>query len=150
MGYLREEARKRSIIVLVILILVTIGLVFTLVNKIDEEQDEGLLSLKKYLAMSSFSSTVCYGFVVFGSKHKIQLTELLGPSIMTPHIICIVINYYSGQFTDSPTSRTVIPQGFVLIYLLVANFLSIDYVPHLLMRLFFGISCSSITINNKN
>jgi len=69
---------------------------------------------------------------------------------MLPHFLCVILVYYSGEFETTPLSRNIIVQEYCIIFLIIANFMAIDYLPHLLMRVIFEISLASMTINHRN
>lgn len=70
--------------------------------------------------------------------------------MLLPHLACVLIFFFSGEFEQSATARTVLPEAFVIIYMLVANFMAIDYIPHLVFRVFFGCMHAFIFALKRN
>ena len=75
--------------------------------------------------------------IVTGTKCiNVKFAEILGISLMLPSAIFITIAYTASYFIDNDDSnaRRTIIETFAVVYLIVANFLTTDYLPHLATR----------------
>lgn len=142
---MREEVRKQCCVILAILVLFSL-VCFTLFMSEEGEEKDGELPILKYFAVSSIVTTVCFTTVLFLSKHNLKFAELLGPSVLLPQLIGLMYTYYFLGFETTATSRNFIQRGELFVILIVANFMAVDYLPHLVVREICGLAFAVMTI----
>ena len=125
---------------LFIISLFTVVVAIVYLNNIDEK-DGDTVEMLKWLLTCILTINISFSLVVCAtSRCGKKFTELHGLSIFTPSIACLILVYFTPIFESTPALRTTINETIFIIYLLVANFMSIDYLWHLLTRLFFCIT----------
>ena len=95
------------------------------------------------MALDITSTTLFFGAVVLATRRNKKFTELLVLSIAVPMHTNIFLAYYTDVFQSSTTMRNMAHTTGLICYLLGANFMNVDYIPHLLLRqvIFFTHGC---------
>ena len=88
----------------------------------------------KWLAAQSTICTVLFGLNVFAARRNKKFSELFVLSLMLPTLVCLFLAYFTSVFKDSAALRTVNFQVAGAFYFMCANFMAIDYLPHLAIR----------------
>lgn len=147
--YLRDETKKKSLVVLIFFVLVTLLLCGGYIQTSDSE--ESSKNISKLLILHSGVITLTMGITVILSYKFPIFVEFISLSVLVPSMIIIYVSYSNDQIFDmDATSRNVQLQTFFLIIFMVTNFMSVDYLCHLIIRQCFTWACMSMIIIGRS
>ena len=87
-----------------------------------------------------------FGAAFFVSMCNKKFSELLGLCLMLPATVCGIIVYITNLLgTDLATQNTMMQANGVF-YIITANFLAIDYLPHLVIRLILILASTTYKV----
>ena len=69
---------------------------------------------------------------------------------MLPTTVCVILIYFTSMFESDAPTRNVASQAYAIVFITVANFMSIDYLPHLIARDTIFIFLGCITAYERN
>ena len=88
-----------------------------------------------------------FGAAFFASKCNKKFSELLGLCLLLPATVCAIIAYRTNLLGIDLASQNSVMHANVVIYIITANFLAIDYLPHIAIRLILMMtSCTNKVI----
>ena len=76
-----------------------------------------------------------FGAAFFTSKCNKKFSELLGLCLLLPATACGIIAYNTNLLGDDLATQNAMMHANGVLYIITANFLAIDYLPHLAIRL---------------
>ena len=135
--HLRTEANRRSIYILGVFIASAFLFLVALLKGIENGDDDEKINLLRWLSIDITVSTFCFVCVIcFTRCISIKFSEILGLSLMLPTAILSMIAYTTSDVitADDLSSRRIIIEVVAVVYLIVANFLTTEYLPHLAAR----------------
>lgn len=147
--YLRQSTTRQCIVVFIFVAIITILLSVSYSRKLDHSESEE--KIYKLLILYTGTITFTMGLTVFWSIKYPKLAEFIGLSVMVPTLVILYVSYLGGDLIDTESStRNMQTQVFLLVLFLATNLMSVDYLPHLIIREIYFWGCVSVIVPGRS